>query len=378
MKPFTSPVMNVFLFSLLLLIPGWTGHSFSQTNVVLGFRSGTTNHTRILKLAKKPAKFDSFIDRIEFVHDNLQLTLQQHIDRADVLLADGSIEKVQTPPSRFRITPSMELGYDRGGVYSFDPDFEAEVDLPNMERRCKVFLENARGDDLPGLNIFEQDKGSQLGLRRIWDEARIRTSVGVKTRLPPEAFARAEWMPQYTAGIWVLQPRQQVFYESSEGVGSLTSMTCHKWLGARYDKFFQSVTAGKYSTKGTDGVEFEQTLKAGWITEALEDKWTWRRTIGERDMARGHILSLGAFGHVSSDEEEMDLYRVSYIYRCPLYKNWIYLEVAPGLDYTADADDEENGADEAQGDNIQDREDWRLVPAIRLGVDMLFWGTYER
>lgn len=378
MKPFAFRSATICLICLGQMIPGWTRDAVSQTNAALGFSSGVTNKTRILKMTPKPAKFDRFIDRLEFIHDNLQLSLQQHVDRADMLLADGTIEKVQTPPSRFRITPSMELGYDRGGIFSFDPDFEAEVDLPNMERRWKIFLENTRGDDLPGLNVFEQKQGSQLGLRHIWDAAQIRTSAGIKTTWLPEFFARAEWIPQYAIDTWVLQPRQQVFYESSEGIGSLTSLTFHRWFGSKRDTFLQSVTAGKYSVKGTDGVELEQTLKIGWISEALEDKWTWKRAVGERDMARGHLLSMGAFGHVSSNEEAMDLYRLSYIYRCPVYKHWIYLEVAPGLDYTGPDDLEGKDGEAVQEDNLDDKEDWRLVPTIRIGVDMLFWGTYER
>ena len=325
---------------------------------VLGFTTDLEQQgTRIERIREKPARFDSFTDRLDFIHENFQLSMQRHVEALDQSMVNEEVGKVQTPPSRFRLTPYLVAKEDSGVKISLEPDFEMEVDLPNFENYWKIFLESSRSDELPGLDPSEREQSSQIGIRRSRQD--FKTDVGIKTRWPPVFFARAEWAPQWHYKHTPMRPRQRIFYESDDGFGSLTSFTVHRWFGGNKDMFWQSVSAAKYSTKKTDGVELEQTIKLGLVRQALESKWNWKRVLGTSDLARGHVLRYSVFGHINSDEEKVDRHRLTYTYRKPLYQHWIYLEIAPGVE-------------------ARQEEDWDVGPLVTIGIDMLFWGTYER
>lgn len=356
MKPLQAITMFCFM---LLLSPALAAEQLTVEEPVLGFDSDfDENQGSALKPRLKPAKFDSFYDRLDFVHCNLQISMNNYMEKADTILDDGTVEKVPTPPSRFRLTPYLVIKDDEGIKFSLDPDFEMKVDFPNLEKRLAVFMESSRRDVLPGIDPSEKNQVAQIGLRNFflrhfeWD-------IGVKVRWPPIFFTGVEWNPRYETRFILFEPRQRVSFESDDGFGSLSSLTTHHWFGTRKDMFWQSVSAARYTTRSTDGVEMEQTFKLGWIHQSLESRWSWKDVPGEDDLARGQTIRYSLFGHLNSNLGRIDRHRLTYTYRHPLYQHWIYLEVAPGV--------------EATDDN-----DWKLVPSISVAVDMLFWGTYER
>ena len=354
--------MNTRVILLLLLAGGCQLAPAQSTNdePVLGFTADLDGDraTVITALREKPATFDSFSDRLDFIHDNLQLSLQKHVEKVDTIMDDGTVQRVPTPPSRFRLTPYFVAREDEDFKLSLEPDFEMEVELPNLERHWKIFIESSRSDELPGIDPSEREQNTQIGIRNIWKDI-IHTDVGIKATWVPKVFARADWRPKWEYKHTLIQPLQRVFYESGDGIGSLTSLTIHRWFGSKNAAFWQSVSAAKYTTKTTDGLEMEQSLKLGWITEVLESRWSWRNVLGSEDIARGHTLRYSLFGHASSDLDQIDRHRLTYTYRTRIYKHWIYLEVSPGLE-------------------ASDENDWELASVLTVGIDMLFWGTYER
>ena len=62
---------------------------------------------------------------------------------------------------------------------------------------------------------------------------------------------------------------------------------------------------------------------------------------------------------VLGSEGNVDTHRVVLGFRGPLYKRWIYWDVAPGLEW-------------------QREEDYDTAFLVQVGVDLLFWGKgYE-
>lgn len=329
----------------------------ADSGMVLGVASDLDEATRITGLSPKPARFETYAERFDFIHDNLQISLQRHVEQVDLMMLTNKAQRLETPPSRFRITPYLKLEYDSGLEFSFEPDVDVEVDLPNLEKKWKVFIESSRRDDLPGTDPGDADTSSQIGLRRV--RKYVQADLGVKFRWPPVVFVRAEWKPRWSVEHTVVQPRQRFFYESDEGFGSLTSFTVHRWFGRDNNWFWQSVSAAKHTTRSTEGTELEQTVKLALVSKALEDKWTWKRVMGVHDIADGHMLRYSLFGNYESGVGQINRHRVTYTWRQRLYKKWIYLEVSPGVEF--------------ENDN-----DWDPIPQIMVGFDMLFWGTYER
>lgn len=311
----------------------------------------------ITERRQKPARFDSFTDRLDFIHNNMQLNLQAHVEAVDTMMLTNKAEAIEVPHSRFRLSPFIRLQYESGVDFSFNPDFEAEIDLPNLERHWKVFIESSRGDELPGVDPSEQEQSPQIGIGSV--RKYIRTDAGVKFRWPPVAFVRAELRADWSTGHTVARPRFRLFYETDDGYGGLTDLTIHRWFGSSMNCYWQSVSAAKYASKGTDGYDFEQSLKMGFVHKVLEDGYTWKTVVGSQDLARGHIVRYSLFGNVDDGYGVVERHRLTYTYRCPLYKKWIYLELAPGVQFAND-------------------NDWDTEYLLTAGFDMLFWGSYQR
>ena len=51
----------------------------------------------------------------------------------------------------------------------------------------------------------------------------------------------------------------------------------------------------------------------------------------------------------------MDSYRYEINYRCPIYEDWIYFTLTPKLEW-------------------DDDKDWKTVPLVMFGLDLLFDG----
>lgn len=76
--------------------------------------------------------------------------------------------------------------------------------------------------------------------------------------------------------------------------------------------------------------------------------------ISKGDATQGVGIRYSVFGHIDG-EGIMDRHRVNLVHRRPLYKDWLFLEFSPQLEW--------------KNDN-----DWDLVPGLLVGLDMLFWG----
>ena len=308
---------------------------------------------------QKPATFGSYSERADFIHAHLATKLDSYVRGTDMMFA-GTNEVIQGPSSKFRIATYVEFSHDSGPQIDLSPSFDASVELPNIEERWDVFLEGSRNDELPGIDPVDREGGSQLGVRNFWDEFPLKTEVGVNVEWLPSAFVNLEIRPEWDWRYWVFYPSLRGYYDTSDGFGSIGSLGFHRWFGGEKPKsYYQYVAAVKF-TEQTEGVEWEQSFRLGYVKKTLLSnwEWNWKRTVGRTDIARGWLVEANVFGH-SSGETVMDSRRLRLIYRRPLYREWIYLEVAPGVEW-----ERENN--------------WNTVPNIRFGFDMLFWGTSDR
>ena len=172
----------------------------------------------------------------------------------------------------------------------------------------------------------------------------------------PEAYGEIKWVPIWSAGGWRFHPQIKGYWESDDGFGSLNSFMFYRWFGRRDRGMFRSTSAGRW-TEDTRGVETEQTFALGYVPELLQSK-SRNRSISAHDAARLVGVRVSTFGH-NDGETVVDRYRLTFAFRFPLYKNFIYAEIMPELDW-------------------RNENDWKAVQKIRFGIDMLFWGIADR
>ncbi len=309
------------------------------------------------QMLEKPARFESWDQRFDFLHHNVPLHLNAQTYRADTMFLDeGAPLAKKQPKTALRLGIYVEAKDDQGYQMKFDPDFEVDVSLPNLESTWKVFVKGSENDELPGTDPTERERGAQIGLRKPLETLHINLDAGVKARWLPEAFAKAEWRPDWYSGKWRWSPRQRVYVESGDGFGEVTSLTGLRWFGARDDGVFQTVSAAKW-TEQTDGVEWEQSLKIGRVLSLLDESRRGQSSVGATDARRGYGLRYSIFGH-DNGPFLIDRHRLTFLYRIPAYKQWAFLDIMPELEWV-------------------NEDNWDTAPGIRIGLDLLFYGDGE-
>ncbi len=240
------------------------------------------------------------------------------------------------PPehSSFKLQLYFTVEQSGGTSFSIDPSIDGRLNLPNLETRLHIFVDTISPDDLPGLSASERDHHIETGLRGSLLKDRklyLHTGGGVKWRLPPVVFGEAKIGRDFEIEDWKLNLEQQFFWYSDDGFGEQSRMQWDRKFTPRVP--FRSQTGVKW-TETTDGVEWSQVFRTGYIIEEHE------QAIGTQAAVFGHKNGAGV----------IDKYRWSVTYRTRIYKHWLYLEITPQFDFPRDRH-------------------YELTPSIQFGLD---------
>ena len=297
---------------------------------------------------EKPDRFESLAQRLDYLRDAVPVRLQEQIHLVDRRFADDGAPVIQ-PPAMEDLTLGIYVRSRIGNRtdVEFKPDINIDVDLPNLERRIRLFVQSSTDDDLPGRDPIErEDKGWTVGARQTVNRWNITADAGVRTRWLPELYLRAAWKPQWVWGRVHLRFEQRFFWESEDGVGMLTSLQAHSWLTDRW--VYQQVTSGRI-TEESDGYEWEQSFIIGHATRLFDESIRGQRRISAKDAIEGFSLAANIFGFDDATTE----YRVLFGYRRALYEDFVIGGVRAGPEW-------------------RDTDDWDIGARVEMGITMAF------
>ena len=308
-----------------------------------------------LNTGSKPVKFRSWGDRLDYIHAGMESHLTDKVYDVDSYFVVPGEEALKPAAAKFRFGLYFELD-ENGSEFALDSDFDIEVELPNLEKRWKVFITREGVGDLPGLAPTERDNDINIGVRSWNDRFNIKMDAGVKARWLPEAFARVSWQPQWKVGALRLYPFQRFYWESDDGFGEISQLTAQMWLGEKQRHILRSVSAAKYA-EDTYGFHLEQTLIYGFVISMIDENKRGK-SLDRRNSKEGIALRYTGFGTTdplpASEESGIQRHRFSLVYRRPLYKQWTFLELMPGVEFERE-------------------DDWEQNISFRVGFDALFW-----
>ena len=304
-----------------------------------------------------------FGEKIDWIHMNMYNTTQDTVNKFDRWFWCRREEKQTIEPSRFRIGAFGEAHISKENRVDLQPlaDFDADINLPNMERRLKLVLTTIDPTRLPGTDITDQqDTALRAALSRKWTP-NVSTDIGVRARWLPELYAHAIWSTTWNSGKWLLYPEQKFYWEEEPGIGEISTLVLDHWKN-RWNTRFS--TAIKWSEQDRDddhqndrpdeGFRWSEVYLFGYATELLDESQLGRLVSGG-DMARGWGLRLAVFGGFHLVDE----YRAGVFYKWPLRKKWMYCFVGPDI-------------------NWMNTNDWDREWTIKFGIEMLFWGGKAR
>jgi hypothetical protein len=295
---------------------------------------GMDHYNRTYPLGPRPDVFSGTGERLDYLKENVPVRLRGYMhstDRAFVPEEDWIHE--QPPVTDLEIGLWYEYISSPTSTSDFDQKFRLDVELPNLEHNLSLFIDNDLNDRLPGTDLADQENtGVSVGLRRQLKKFKISSDVGIKTRFPPELFARIRWRPKWNWGETEFGFEQRLFWENEDGFGTLTQLNAYRWLGQNHHWLFRNLTAGRF-TEITDGLEWQQTFILGHMTHLVEEE---RRldNLSANDTLQCYTLNASVFG----EDRMLDKYRLSVLKRRPVYKDFVLVEVEPGLEWRNEYD----------------------------------------
>ena len=304
-----------------------------------------------------------FGEKIDWIHAYLYKTAQDQVERFDYWFKPQEDEERGIELSRFRVGVFGEGKIKEGEGLDVKQvvDFHTDIELPNMKRRIKLIITTNDPTTLPGKDLTEQqDKSLRTAVARQWMPD-VSAAIGVRVRWKPELFANAVWSPTWKTGNWLLYPQQKFYWENESGIGEISTLVLDHWIRRWNTRFSTSIKWSELdrdndhrTERKDEGFRWSEVFIFYHANELLDETQLGRIVSGD-DIASGWGIRLTAFGGFHLVDE----YRAGIFYRWPLRKKWMYLFVAPDINW--------------RNVNNWDRE-W----TIRCGIEMLFWGRKER
>lgn len=266
----------------------------------------------------------------------------------DSVFYEDDLASRKDPRSRFRLKIFSVMDLENLEKPSLDGKVSASIRLPSLQNRFRLILDPDDLDTFPGSSPDEGSSSARLALRRMgsWLDA----DLGAKIRSSPVAFARLSARHNWSTGPVAWHANQRFYYETTEGFGTLTSLTQHCWIHPRW--MLGHVTSARWS-ESTTGVEWQDRVSLLRVLKVLEDE-KHGQFIGDSDMSHGAGIRLGANGR-ENGSHEMSRYQLALVYRRPVFRrDYLYLEIKPEVQWRRE-------------------NDWNPAYTLRVGLDILFW-----
>lgn len=262
----------------------------------------------------------------------------------------GSDYGLPNNASYLRIGFATESEY--GNPLQFEPEARFRLDVPTARRKLRLVIESESEELIP---LEERQRDRQLTqpersetdttgalrlLSKIGDTINLSNDVGVRLRLPPDAFwratARKEWMLDKH---WRLRLQQRFYYYHKDGWGERT------W-----------VTAGRDVGKGW---YFVSSSELEWVHDEREFVAAQIFSVDKRLNNRSTLTPrLGVLGE-SQPTWRTTTYFADLTYRYRLHSDWVFGEIIPALEFPRD-------------------ESFKDQASLVLRVELFFSGSLKR
>lgn len=281
--------------------------------------------------------FNSML-RWENSHAALSGGIVQMVERIDRLFGDERLDDDGETRLRLR----MGLRYTRQDELSFESSLRARLDLPQLEKRLQLIIDDDVEDETGRVGAAFRDSRPDAALRFLFDEsARHRSSVDAGLRIsgPTQAFGRWRGRLVLTPGQWDLRLVQTFAWFTATGPAQTSEMRWTRALPARW--WFRSVSRLEWE-EIVSGVTLHQTLFVG-------------RELSERRAFRWALS--GTWPEIPHPRETV--YAVEFTYRQRLHQDWLYGELAPALSF-------------------HQSHDYQSNPGVTFRLEVLFGDSWRR
>jgi hypothetical protein len=294
--------------------------------------------------ARRPYPLD-FGQRLDRTHDWLYANAQRLVEDTDRRFAPPDAELLAVPATPFRLgLITQTIDRPDGVKFELDLNLDVALNLPNIERRLRVFVTS---DDVAESPDLSDDRGEVRAGVRFSPSNNFDFDVGLRADVPPIAFASLRWAKYQPIGMWDVFPFAKLFAETNEGIGASGGFTVDRRVGRA--TILRSSTFAKWRND-RDATEWTQAFLVAHAGELLLPE-RYGRLVRNLDFARGYGVQLLATGE---RRNRVEYYEAAVFFKRPLRQRWLYGYIEPLVRWDR-------------------RYGWNADPGIRIGFDALFW-----
>ena len=227
------------------------------------------------------------------------------------------------------------------------PKIRFSLDLPIAKKKLRLVVESDPDESIQERNLAQlpstvqsESEGLYASFRYLFDSEkwqRLSFDWGVKARLPPDPFARSRAVRRWElSDYWDMHYSQEVFWFESKGLGSYTQFDFDRYFDSN-DDFFLRVTNVLDWNERREQFDLLEQLS---LYQDVSDKRAVQYAVGFTGLNReSHSVITNFFTRAT--------------YRRRLYKDWLFYELTPGVEFPRD-------------------EDFKANPFISLRLEILF------
>lgn len=236
----------------------------------------------------------------------------------------GSRQALPDNESYLRVGFATESEY--GNPAQFDPEAKFRLDIPTVQRKLRLVVESESDELIP---LSERRRNRQLTetarsdteptgalrfLSQVGDAVNLSNDLGVRLRIPADAFWRATAEKQWQPGAhWGFSVKQRIYYFHQDGWGARSSFAASRDLGNGWQGVLSSELVWLHSERR---FEFSQTLNG---YKRLNN----RATLNPR---------IGFFGDSQPNWRHNSVF-ADLTWRYRIYGDWLFGEVIPAVEF---------------------------------------------
>lgn len=291
-------------------------------------------------------QFSNWVLTQERGHSDRVQALGEWADRT----LSGSNQALPDNESYLRVGFATESEY--GDPAQFDPEARFRLDIPTTEEKLRLVIESESDELIP---LSERRRSRQLTedersetqatgafryLTSVGDAINLSNDVGVRLRLPPDAFWRAKAEKSWQLDEdWKLAVEQRVYYFHQDGWGTRSWFGAGRDLGHGWNTLLASEVEWVHDER-----KFELSQTANFY-KRLNNRSTLNPRVGVLGESQPGWRTTSVFTDVT--------------YRYRLHSDWLFGEVIPALEFPRD-------------ESFKDR------ASLILRIELYFSGSIDR
>jgi hypothetical protein len=265
-------------------------------------------------------------DRWDARHDFVSAGVIGAVERIDRIFGDERLDD-DTRLSRLHVKVGGQ--YSEQDEFSLLTNFRLRLALPRLQNRLQLIVndeieaEDAESSD--DLAEAAEDSKADVALRYIASgnvRHRLSVDAGVRGFDPLQGLGRTRGWVAVPVGPWEMRLTETVTWLTRDGFASTTEM---RWTRPLRHQWWLRSTSRLTWEEQLHGVTPAQSLAVG-------------RTPTDRRAYR--LESAGSWPETPHTDSAR--YRLTFTYRQALHRNWLFLEIAPGVDFRQNRDYEPN------------------------------------